>query len=377
MIDEMVQPIIDKLNGSTKVLIVLPQQPGGDDLGAALALSGYLKKLGKEITIISPTTTSPRFNFLPGYQDIVRSIKLNRSFVIDVNTKQTTVEELSYSQEPDKVSIYLKPKQGEFSKEDVSFRSLGYAFDVVITLGVASPEHLGEFYNRTTELFFGTPVINIDHQAYNENFAQFNLVDLSASSCSEIVFDLMKKLAPVQIDQDTATNLLTGIIIETNSFQHTRTTPQAFSKASELIGLGARQQEIINALFKNKSLGLLKLWGRVLARLKQDPAIRLVHSVSALTDLEKSEASEEDIQQIIKEMMNQLSFARLFVFIREIDDLHSEIHSATTAPVSLSAMFAAFKPEVLGQTTRFIMPLGLNEAEGEILNILRAEMGKS
>ncbi|MDP4000998.1 MAG: DHH family phosphoesterase [bacterium] len=376
MPDEIIQSIIDKLKSSTKILVVLPVQAGGDDLSAALGLTSFLKKQNKEVTLVSPGNLNPSFNFLPGFKDTVSTIQITRNFIIDVDTRQTSIEELSYAQDQDKVSIFLKPKSGQFKKEDVSFRNTGVPFDIVVTMGVASPEHLGEFYNHATELFFEIPVVNIDHQAYNENFAQFNLVDLQASSSSEIVFDLINKINPSSIDADLATCLLTGIIVETNSFQHVRTTPQAFSKASELVSLGARQQDIINSLFKSKSFGLLKLWGRVLARLKQDPSISLVYSVASLTDIEKSESSLEDAGQIIKEMLTQLSFGKIFLFIKEVDAQNSDVYCATTAPISLSSVFAAYKPEVLGRSIKFSLPLGLNEAEEETVNILRREMSK-
>lgn len=377
MANNIIQPIIDKLQSAAKVLIVLPPQAGGDDLGAALALYAFLNKQDKQAMVVGPGNISPRYKFLSGYQEILPSLSVNRSFVIDVSTKQTKLEELSYQQEQDKLSILLKPQTGQFNESDLSFRTQGYPFDLVITINLASLEHLGEFYAESAELFFETPIINIDRQAHNENYGQYNLINLKAASTSEIVFDLVSRMDHSAIDPDLATSLLTGMITETNSFQHIRTTPQAFSKASELIGLGGRQQEIITTLFKNKSLGLLKLWGRVLARLKQDPSVLLAHSTATLSDHEKAQATDEDADQIIREMMSQLSFAKLFLFCRETKEGHTIVDCGTTAPINLSSVFAAFKPEVVAQTVRFKVPMHHTQTEEEMLKILRREMGKA
>src|SRR5258708_38228777 len=157
----------------------------------------------------------------------------------------------------------------------------------------------------------------MDFRASNKNYGQYNLVTLSATSCSEIVLDLINKFESSLIDENIATQLLTGIIAETNSFQHVRPTPQTFLKASQLVSLGAKQQEIINNLYKTKSLRLLKLWGRVFARLKQDADLSLAYSAINVNDLERSQTGASDFEAIIKEMATQLGFAKIFLFLKE------------------------------------------------------------
>src|SRR3989344_5082705 len=274
---ETVQQIITKITQSSHPLILVAGE-NGDSLAAGLGLKTFLEKLEKEAAVHAATSPSPKFNFLPGLDKLVSSLDLTKNLVVDVSIKKTQIAELSYKKTDDKLSIYLRPAQGgELTPADVSFSSAQYPFDLIILIGIQSLEQLGEFYSKNTGLFFETALVNIDFRASNENYGQLNLVQLTSTSCSEIMFDLISRLEASLIDETVPTQLLTGIISETNSFQHIRTTPQTFLSASQLVGLGARQQEIVMNLYKTKSMGLLKLWGRVLSGLKQMPEAHFVY----------------------------------------------------------------------------------------------------
>src|SRR3989344_230122 len=373
---EITAQITSKISQAATVLIIVAGD-SGDSLAAGLALQGFLKKLEKETAVLSFTPKLNKLDFLQGFREAREELDVTKSFVIDVSTKQTQIEELSYKKEVDKLSIFIKPKKGQFEKNDISFRSSNFPFDLLIMIGVDSLDRLVQLYNENTELFFETPILNIDFKATNENFGQYNLVNLTATSNSEIVFDLINHIEATFIDEAIATQLLTGIISETESFQHVRTTPQTFLKASQLVSLGANQQEIISRLYKTKSLGLLKLWGRVLARLQQAPDISLVYSSINQTDLERSQASEEDVQTIIKEMSMQLGFAKLFLFFKEDQSNQTSVWCHSTLPVDLRQIFAQFKPKLLAyQTTYFSLNQPLSEAEKQIVSLLKSDIAK-
>ncbi|HYC80059.1 MAG TPA: DHH family phosphoesterase, partial [Candidatus Binatia bacterium] len=328
--------VAEKFHNSGSVLIVISPMPAADTIAAALALSGFLKRIDKDAVIITPDGhLNTNASFLPGYDQILREFNASKGFVIDVSTKRTGVAELSYKKEGDKISVYLKPKAGQFEPNDVTFRNSKYPYDAIITIGVSKLENLGEFFGRYAEMFYETPIVNIDFKGSNEGFGQFNLVELNASSNSEIVFDLISEMEKDLIDQEIATTLLAGIIVETNSFQHTRTTPQAFTKAAELVGLGGDQQKIVVELYKNKSMGFLKLWGRVLARLKEQPESSMVYSSVNRLDVEKAGANDADASLVLKEMVLQLSFAKIHIFFRELHEDSTEVYISAPAVLNL------------------------------------------
>lgn len=370
--------IIEKINASNSILIVLSPNPSVDQVASALGLKSFLKKLEKDVVVMnSGAQLDQRLTFLDGFLEIVNSPIITKSFVIDVSTAKTPVEELSYKNDADKISIYLKPKSGAFAVENVTFRTSNYLYQLIVTVGVQKLELLNEFYNNNAELFFETPVLNIDYRGSNENYAQFNLVDLNSSSISEVVFDLINGLEKDLVDKNIATNLLTGIITETNSFQHTRTTPQSFIKASQLVSLGGDQQAVVNNLYKNKSLGFLKLWGRVLARIKVEEELFLAYSAVNEMDIQKSGASEEDAAMIIREMALQLSFVKLFGFMRERADQSTQVFCLTPVSVDSIELFKEYNPkQITNQIIEFEIKESLATAQQKVLDILTAEARK-
>ncbi len=373
---DLIQQIIAKITEASSILIIA-NGTNGDSVSAGLALRAFLKKLEKDVILLSSSSISQKFNFLPEISEVKDKIDLTKSFVVDVSTKKNQVAEMSYKKEGDKLSIYLKPAKGEFTKEDVSFRTSSFPYDLVVLVGVSSLDQLGEFYNKHAELFFEVPLVNIDFRGNNESYGQFNLVSLSATSCSEIVLDFINKFEASLIDENIATQLLAGIIAETDSFQHVRTTPQTFLKASQLVTLGAKQQDIINSLYKTKSLGLLKLWGRVLARLKQDTESSLAYSAINQNDIEKSTASPSDVELIIKEMAQQLGFAKIFLFMKEESEKSTVVYCQTTLPISLTEIFSQFEPKTIAQqTVKFNVSESVIETEKKLLELLQNEMAK-
>ncbi len=309
--------IFDSINKASRILIALPGNSNGDALGAGLALYIFLGKLDKEVEIVTAGRNLEQFAFLPRISEIKHELEVMQSFVISVSTKDAKLEELSYEVKPDRVDIFLKPKASKYSATDVSFRSGRFPYDLIIVLQTPSLQNLGEIYDRNTDLFFETPIINIDHHPGNEYFGQINYVDLTATSTAEIVSLLIEEFESGLMDEQIATSLLTGIIVETNSFQHAKTTPRAFLKASQLIAQGGHHQDIIRQLYKTKSISMLKLWGRALARLRELPDLNLVYSLVNFADIEKTASRQEDISGVMKELVANLTGVKIILFLAE------------------------------------------------------------
>lgn len=312
------QQIFDSIGKANRILIALPQNPNGDALGAGLAFFGFVKKLDKEPEIVCAAPDLANFGFLPNIGEVKRELAVSQSFVVSVSTASAKLDELSYEVKPDRVDIFLKPKAGKFSQSDVSFTSARFPYDLIVTIDCPSLEHIGEIYEKNTDLFFETPIVNLDHHPNNEYYGEINHVDLTSTSTSEILTTLIENFEAGLIDEQIATNLLLGIIVETNSFQHVKTTPRAFLKASSLIAQGGHHQEIIRELYKTKSISLLKLWGRSLARLKEVPELGLAYSLVNHADMEKTGSDARDAMGVMKELIGSLAGKRIIIFFAEI-----------------------------------------------------------
>jgi nanoRNase/pAp phosphatase (c-di-AMP/oligoRNAs hydrolase) len=374
------QQIFDQLRKSSKILIALPENLTVDALSCALALRLFLNRLQKDVSVASTGFVPENLKFLPGSELVQKQVDTGKSLVISVDTKEKKMDEVSYHSSEDKVHIYLKSKTSTFVPQDLSFSTEKFPVDLVICLEAHSLEDLGKLHEQNAELFFETPKINIDNKAGNEYFGQINLIDITATSVAEILAQLLQKYEEQLVDEDIATCLLAGIA-KTNSFQHVQTTPKAFLKASELVSLGGRQQEIIKNIFKTKSLELLKLWGRALARMKTQDSTSLVYSVLNAADFEKAGAGQEELLPVLREFLDNVSGYKIVALVAEAQKssfrLLAAVHEQAPLDKILSALGSQAKLLDLNLGNYKIIDAkveksSLEEAEGYLLEVIKS-----
>jgi len=380
---EKTSHFFELLRASKSALIALPKQPRVDAIGAAIALAMVLRKMGKEALIVCESKSSPAWQFLLGDEVILDAIPPSNGFIISVSTAQTPLEELSYHTFEDKVEVHLQPASGKaFKAEDVSFQSENPAYDLIICMESPMLEQLGSIYEKNAVFFLDTPKVNIDNHISNEQYGTVNIIEVTASSTSEIIFELLKQSvadspSPAElIDKRVATLLLAGVISETNSFQKPATTHHSFLRASELIDYGADQQEIVRNLFKTRSFSMLKIWGRAMARIKtlQLPFETQVYfsAVTAL-DIQRSEAQADDITQAFHELLSNLPDVKMLFFAVESqsDPRKTDLYFYVHPNLKLSEVAYELGAEILSESTaKAEVQLPLVEVEESVVSVL-------
>lgn len=311
----------DLLRNAKKILIAPSSPMDGDSVGSSLALMVALRKMGKEVTVVAYDAMPDYLKFLPYVSQIQSELPDSKDFVISVSTENAEVEHLKYEVEQGKINIIVTPKTGRFNPADVKFVSEKPDFDLLVTVDTGDLVQLGKLYELHKDLFERIPVLNIDHHASNGKFGSHNYLEFGFAATTQMVTPMIqnfeKERGEELIDEDVATLLLVGIVTDTGSFQHSNTSPEAFEVAAELLDRGARQQEIIKHIFKTKSLGTLKLWGRVLSKIEYDPAIKLVYSHITQQDLVETGANSDDTGGIIDELMTSAPGAEVVMLIKE------------------------------------------------------------
>ncbi len=340
------EQILELINQSASVLICLPEQPSTDAIASGLGVLSTIEKLQKKGKVVSSGFQLPtNHSFLPKSNEIFDDVSTLRKFIISLDTSTTSVEELSYNIEGDKLNIYIAPKDGFFSEEDVQTQSGEYAFDLVITIDSQDLDSLGRLYEMNAEFFYRTPIVNIDHSPANDHFGQINLVHVTATSTSEIVFELIKDWGEQILDEYIATNLLTGMISKTKSFQSGSITPRSLAIASHLISQGARREDIVKHLYQSKKVSTLKLWGRALTKLQADIDNKIVWSVLSHQDFTETEAEEDDLSDVIDELIINTPEAKN-VFLLYPKDKQTIRGLISTAPyINALDLFQDFSPE--------------------------------
>ncbi len=310
------QQVVEMINRAERLLVV-PSRPDGDSIGSALALLQVLKKLGKHVSLGVLDPIGRTFKFLPSITEVSADISGARDFIITLDSPSAEADKLSYNFEGGKLNIIITPKRGRYQAADASFTEGPFKYEAIMVLDAADLHMVGQIYDRYPALFHEVPVVNIDHHASNAYFGNVNLVDLTATSTAEILIGVIEALGPNLIDPDIATCLLTGIVADTGSFQNANTTPKSLTVAAQLVGMGARQQEIIRHLFKTKSLPQLKLWGRVLSGIQFDVQHKFAWATCGLNDLTDTGATPDEISGLIDELMTSIPGADIVLLVSE------------------------------------------------------------
>ena len=327
------------IQGAQRILVVPHANVDPDGLGSALACQIMFTQLGKDVTVICPDTKPENLSFLPGFEKLQEGIEASQNFVITINLDGgVEVDKLRYTVEDGKVNIIVMPKAGRINQNQVTFGDTGPGFDLIVAVDTADLPLMGKFYTENIDLYTSVPILNIDHHISNTNYGQIHMIDTTAASATEVLYDWFthEPSYKEKITPDMATLLLTGLITDTRSFQNPNTTPRSLEVAVELLERGARQQEIVQHIYKTKPLSTLKIWGRALNRIQMDTSAGIVWSTISKDDLAEMEADSKETSGILDELISTIPDADIHILFTEMEEggLKASMRSSAAVDVS-------------------------------------------
>jgi len=267
-IDAQFKEIEGILSEAKNVFIASHQNPDPDAVASVLTLNYVFKNMGLTSLPYLPNAPMGSLDFLSGFSDI-----------------KTEAE----SFEPDTM----------FCLDYGDFRRLRL------------PDHL---LKRSA-----CRIVTIDHHLESDQRGQVKVLVPEASSTCEIIYRWLK-YADIEINQDIATLLLTGIFSDSGGFCHVSTTSQTLNIVSELILSGASLNRIAKqTLDFSKPLNLSRAWGYVLARTKLDRETGLAYSWVTPADLNKFEANLVDFDGITN-IISAVSRINVGLFLVEYEN---------------------------------------------------------
>jgi nanoRNase/pAp phosphatase (c-di-AMP/oligoRNAs hydrolase) len=314
------EQIFKQIKKANNILVTFPSDWNPDSVSAALSLFLFLKKIGKNVNIAGVfNKKQTHLKFIPGFSEIKNNLDHLRKFVVSIDISKTKVSQIKYVVEKNQLNFILSPENGWFEPSDVSSRAGDFRYDLIIIIGVNDLESLGDIYDKNIEFFYKTPTVNISCQASNEEFGEINLIDINYSTTSELIFNLISTQNEYLIDENIATALLSGIILQTKNFKTGKLSPETLINTSKLIKLGGRREEIVNNLHKNRRINDLKLWGKILQRLsvKNKTAWTILQS----SELDSVEIDIDSLKDLIDELMSGVNEINMMIIgIEEISN---------------------------------------------------------
>ncbi|MDD5589663.1 MAG: hypothetical protein PHQ47_00605, partial [Candidatus Portnoybacteria bacterium] len=187
--------IIDK---SQSILIVLPKDASLDNIACALAFFNFFRDTDKKAEIVCQELTLEKISFLPLSSEMKKEPAAPRQFIISVNAAENQIKQLRYEAQEKELKIFIF-SHGKIEQKDLKLEPGPFNYDLIIIVGAPDLESLGHYYEKYPDLFFEKPILNIDNHPGNEHYGEINLVEPTASSCSEIAADLFNAFFSTQI----------------------------------------------------------------------------------------------------------------------------------------------------------------------------------
>jgi len=303
---QQTQALIDR---AAHVLLIVPERASHDAIASMIALYLVLQERFEDrLDEVSASHVPTALQFLSGSSQVKTTPVSQYEVSVDI-VGPTATKSIRTTALQGGVRVHIGLPEGALvTKDNIEATVRVMPYDLVIVLGAADLDELGETYTKHTDFFFGTPVINIDHLARNEYFGTVNLVDVTAGSVAEVTYELITALLnSKEVDPIVATALYAGVIAGTDSFQRPSTTPRSFQVAAHLMECDADREAVVQNLVKTKPLSLLKLSGRLYARLRYDEHLQLFWSIMRTVDFQESAAAAEDLPLAIHELANNIS----------------------------------------------------------------------
>jgi phosphoesterase RecJ-like protein len=185
-------------------------------------------------------------------------------------------------------------------------------FDAAIVLDVPNLERIG----KPAVLLPGKDkCIKIDHHPVEEEFAELSMVDITASSTSQVIFDMIEE-SSIPLSQELAQIIYTGIMYDTGRFSFSNTRKRDLEIAAILFDYDVKPHLIANHMFFSNSFDSMKTLGYALNNMQ----VYLDGSLSII--FLPYEVMRNNTQAEVEELANysvSIRGVEVGLFIREIE----------------------------------------------------------
>jgi bifunctional oligoribonuclease and PAP phosphatase NrnA len=320
-----VKEVVDLIRGASRVTTICHENPDGDTLGAGIALAVAAERLGKVAEVVCADPPPPFLASLPGIERVRRAPTL----------------------EP----------------------------DVAVVVDAAELSRTGSIATEHADWLARAKVVNVDHHISNPGFGVAQLVDPQAAATCELVALLMPELG-VEVDQELATLLMTGIVQDTHTFAHPNTTPRTLRVAAQLLEAGAPLSSIHRAVYADKPYSTLVLWGLILAGMGQRCDGRIVHA--SMTNAMLTAAGEQPTaSEGFIDLLASTDAGDIAVLLKEVDEGSTRVSVRTTERADAVAITSAFGGGGHARAAGCTLAVGLDAARELVLAECERELARA
>ncbi|MGM0649333.1 MAG: DHH family phosphoesterase [Bacteroidota bacterium] len=249
--DKTAKQIKQAILDADKLSIIMHNNPDGDAVGSSLGLYLLLKKLGKDVRVISPNE----------YPDFLAWMKGSDKIIVGNKNKATCLDQLK--------------------KTD---------FLIMLDFNVLSRIDWLEPVVRKLDC----PALLIDHHPNPGKDATYIISDTSVSSTAELTYYCIEKFGWTnKIDKDIGECLYAGIMTDTGCFSYNSSLPRSFETVAQLLKTGINKDAVYASVYNNFSFDRMKFLGFAL----KDKLYHLPEYHTAYIVLNRKEQQQYNFRQ--------------------------------------------------------------------------------
>ena len=239
-----------------------------------------------------------------------------------------------------RVDLFLEPIPAVFTRlkgtEQIrhDFETDIKCYDVFFCLD-SVPERMGAATGYYEE---AKKKINIDHHISNPGAGDVNYVVPTASSTSELVYELIQDYP---LDVDIAQALYVGIIHDTGVFQYSCTSPRTMEIGARLISFGFNFSAMIAETFYEKTYLQTQIMGRALLESIQFMDGRCNVSCVDKKTMEFYGVQSSDLDGIVNQLLN-VKGVDCAIFMYQLDALEYKVSLRSNEKVDVSRVAQFF-----------------------------------
>lgn len=242
--------------------------PDGDCIWSLLGLGKILEKQGKKVSYFSPTPISKIYNFLPAIHKI---------------------------------------------KATFDYRK----YDLIIFVDMTIYDRIATFTKWQERYFDEQTIIVFDHHPDTAPRHALACQDNNASSCAEILFELVQQRWAKYLDKEIATYFYLWLVADSGNFLFDKDHGRIFRNALALVNLGADKILINSHIQRNTSLEQIQFLQLLIKRIKIQGKVL----VSYYTDkeLEKYKIDQEEAGYGLH-ILQDINWPKVILILRKVDN---------------------------------------------------------
>jgi phosphoesterase RecJ-like protein len=282
--------VVAALRSAKRISAICHENPDADTIGAAVSVCIVARRLGAETELVSADGIPPVFSFLPIVQRVVRT-------------------------------PHLEP-------------------DLAVLCDAATLERVGRIATEQADWFARARLLNIDHHVSSNFFGDLNLVDPTAAATCEVLIRVVDELG-IDLDEELATALLTGIVRDSHGFSDPATSGDTLRAAARLVDAGAPLALIHRRILSELPFATIALWGKMLAGVGSDGGGRIVHATLTQAMLEETGTEQHDAVGLA-EFLAKSKDADVTLLLRELGPDETRVSIRTSDAVDATAIASRF-----------------------------------